>query len=191
MAHSHGRAAVLLVITLTYMELRVAWTSHRSQALTRPIDDPGHAPDNSEAKPAARFTDRRHDTVGLNSGILTDHSVLFTVNVQHSAFNATGLHNLLHVVDGVRAHSTVHSTFGSIRYSCILGMINMIVIHFQLAVLYGDPALGRSTAKNLHALARWPKARIMGKGHRAQTVVRADLQRSAAQFHDPGSLGGA
>lgn len=63
-----------------------------------------------------------------------------------------------------------------IRYDC-----------HTLGQLYGDPALGRNAAKTLRALARWRKARIIGKVQRAHTVVRAEFQRSAAQFHNRGA----
>jgi hypothetical protein len=72
---------------------------------------------------------RHHPTTHKSSRIIL-YSLLETFSIQR-AFNAAGLHKLFHVVDGVHAQSTAHSTFGSIRYSCILGMI---VIHCQVAV---------------------------------------------------------
>ena len=113
--------------------------------------------------------------------ILADHTVLFTGNIQHSAsiaFNAAGLHNLFHVVDGVRAQSTALSTFGSIRYSCILGMI---VIHCQVAVWRSSAGKG-SNQKYTRAGVKRPSERKNGKRRRSPGLIYSDQPPN--QFRD-------
>ena len=185
--HSLGRGVtVLRVITFTYTKSRVTWTSHRSPAHTRSIFM-AEVMLMTIQRRKSWFVQligviRHHPTTHKSSRIIL-YSLLETFSIQR-AFNAAGLHNLFHVVDGVRAQSTAHSTFGSIRCSCILGMI---VIHCQVDVWRSSAGKG-SNQKYTRAGAKRPSERKNGKRRRSSGLIFSDQPPN--RFRDRGASAG-